>query len=86
MSQVRAAENGVWVVHAALSGISAFVGPDGKVVRSAPLWKATSIVHTVRFSSSTTPYTKVGDWLPILCLVASVVLVGISVRGRKSSP
>jgi apolipoprotein N-acyltransferase len=83
MSQVRAAENGVWVVHAALSGISAFVAPDGTVVRSTPLWKATSIIHTVRFSSSTTPYTKAGDWLPIVCLIASAVLIGISLRGRK---
>lgn len=85
MSQVRAAENGVWVVHAALSGISAFVAPDGTVVRSTPLWKATSIVHTVRLRSSTTPYTKAGDWLPLLCLIASALAVGISLIGRKAS-
>ena len=31
MSEVRAAENGVYVVHGALTGISAFVDPTGDV-------------------------------------------------------
>lgn len=79
LSQVRAAENGVWVVHAALSGISAFIAPDGSVVQSTPLWTATSLVQNLRFASSTTLYTRLGDWLPILCLVASVFALGLSV-------
>jgi apolipoprotein N-acyltransferase len=37
-SQVRAAEDGVWVVHASLSGISAFIAPDGRIVGTIPLW------------------------------------------------
>lgn len=87
LSQVRAAENGVWVVHAALSGISAFIAPDGSVVGSTPLWKATSLVRTVRFASSTTLYTRLGDWLPVLCLISAVLALGLSVapsrRGRR---
>jgi apolipoprotein N-acyltransferase len=71
LSQVRAAENGVWVVHAALSGISAFIAPSGSVVRSTPLWKATSMIQTLRFASGTTPYSRMGDWLPLLCLIIS---------------
>jgi apolipoprotein N-acyltransferase len=85
MSQVRAAENGVWVVHAALSGISAFVAPDGTVIASTPLWRAVSMVHSVRFGSRETLYTKLGDWLPILSLIVSVCAIALAIRLRPSS-
>ncbi|MDP9226015.1 MAG: apolipoprotein N-acyltransferase [Actinomycetota bacterium] len=83
MSQVRAAENGVWVVHAALSGISAFIAPDGTVVRSTPLWKATSIVQKVRFARSISFYARTGDWLPILCLIASLAMVVVGITRSR---
>jgi apolipoprotein N-acyltransferase len=69
-SQVRAVENGVWVVHAAISGISAFVAPDGRVIQRTPLWVKTSLVDDVRFAESITPYARIGDWLPYLCVAA----------------
>ena len=62
-SQVRSAENGVWTVHAALSGISAFVAPDGSLQASTPLWKATTLEHDVAFASQPTFYARTGDWL-----------------------
>lgn len=74
-SQVRSAENGVWTIHAALSGISAFVAPDGTVVASTPLWTATSLLREVRFAEDASFYARTGDWLPWTCLIASVVLV-----------
>ncbi len=76
-SQVRAAENGVWVVHGALSGVSAFVAPDGAVVASTPLWKAATLLRNVRFSTSETLYTSAGDfvaWISVLIAVAGVVV------------
>lgn len=71
-SQVRAAENGVWVVHGALSGISAFVAPDGMVVASTPLWEATTLLHAVRFSTSETLYTRAGDFVAWICMLIAV--------------
>ena len=78
-SQVRAAENGVWVVHAALSGISAFVDPTGEVVARTPLWRATTLTQELRFARDATFYARVGDWLPLTCLVASIVVVPVVV-------
>lgn len=75
MSQVRAAENGVWVVHAALSGISAFVRPDGSVSAATDLWEATTLTESVRFASSTTPYARWGDWFAYASLIAAVASV-----------
>jgi apolipoprotein N-acyltransferase len=86
MSQVRSAENGVWTVHAALSGISAFIAPDGAIVASTPLWHATSLVHTVRFSTTTTWYTKTGDWLPLACLAVSALALAAALIRRRTRP
>ena len=86
-SQVRAAENGVWVVHAALSGISALIAPNGDVVADTPLWTATTETGAVRFTTSPTFYARTGDWLPLLCLLALVSLGAVAlVRGRRSVP
>jgi apolipoprotein N-acyltransferase len=71
-SQVRAAENGVWVVHAALSGISAFVRPDGSILDETDLWTATTLTRDVRFAESITLYARVGDWFPLLCILATI--------------
>jgi apolipoprotein N-acyltransferase len=86
MSQVRSAENGVWTVHAALSGISAFIAPDGAIAASTPLWHATSLVRTVRFSTRTTFYARTGDWLPLACLAASLIALGMSLVRRRTEP
>jgi apolipoprotein N-acyltransferase len=85
MSQVRAAENGVWVVHAALSGISAFVDPAGRVVSSTPLWTAAALVHTVRFARSVTLYARMGDWLPFSCMALGVLVVVFGARKRREA-
>jgi apolipoprotein N-acyltransferase len=81
-SQVRAAENGVWVVHAALSGISAFIDPRGEVRARTPLWRATSEVKGVRFASHISFYARTGDWLPLVCVAASAVATGIGALKR----
>ena len=75
-SQIRAAENGTWVAHAAVSGISAFVAPDGRVTEASDLYKASSLVRRVRFATGTTFYARVGDWVPLvsLLLVAAAFL------------
>jgi apolipoprotein N-acyltransferase len=84
-SQLRAAENGTWVVHAALSGVSAFVAPDGRVTDATDLWTATTLQGTVRMSTGATVYGRVGDWLPILCVVVSLVDLVLATRRRAGT-
>lgn len=81
-SQVRAAENGVWVAHAALSGISAFIAPDGSVVERTPLWTPTTAVEEVRYQTSPTLYARTGDWLPWASLAATACLAVWAARRR----
>jgi apolipoprotein N-acyltransferase len=85
-SRLRAVENGVWVLHAAISGISAFIAPDGEVEKRTQLWTRTHIEHKVRFATSITPYARFGDWVPLLSgLIAifSLVFVVIGIQRRK---
>jgi apolipoprotein N-acyltransferase len=77
MSEMRAVEDGRWVVDAAVSGISAFIDPSGRVVASAGLFLPQILRATIRASGAITPYVRLGDWFPWLCLafVVGVVLV-----------
>lgn len=75
MSQVNAASNGVWVVHAALSGISAFVDPQGEVAAETPMWRATTLVHDVSFARGVTFYARYGDWAAYVCVALAAAFL-----------
>ncbi|MGH2694619.1 MAG: apolipoprotein N-acyltransferase [Actinomycetota bacterium] len=83
MSQVRAAENGVWVVHAAISGISAFVAPDGNVVDRAELWTTDTMIRDIAFADDVTFYARTGDWLAYASLLAAALGLAV-VRRRRA--
>jgi apolipoprotein N-acyltransferase len=82
-SRLRAAENGVWVAHAAISGISAFVGPQGEVKMATDLYEATAVTSDVRLSTGPTFYARVGDWFPLVCIALSGAGVIIQAARRR---
>jgi apolipoprotein N-acyltransferase len=84
MSRIRAIEDGRWVVHAAVSGISAFIDPAGRTHDQTELFEPAVIRHTIRASSDRTLSVRLGDWLPILSL-AIVLGVAAVPRGRRAA-
>ena len=82
MSRLRAVENGRWVVHAAVSGISAFVDERGRVVDSRGLFEPATMRQQVVASTRTTLYTRFGDWVPWGSIVLVLGLIALP-RGRK---
>jgi apolipoprotein N-acyltransferase len=87
MSQLRAVENGRWVVHAAVSGISAFIDPDGRVVAETGLFEPAILRHRIQVSTRRTLYTRFGDWVPWASLVLSAgLLLGRRRKRRPSRP
>jgi apolipoprotein N-acyltransferase len=72
-------------VHAAISGISAFISPDGRVVERTPLWAAVSATEDVRFAEDTTFYARVGDWLPFLSALLAAWFLGTAARGTRDA-
>ena len=83
MSRIRAIEDGRWVVHAAVSGISAFVDPSGRTYQQTELFEPARIRQTIRASTGWTPYVRWGDWLPLVSLAFAVGLSTVP-RGRRS--
>jgi apolipoprotein N-acyltransferase len=80
-SRMRAIETGRWVVHAALSGSSAFVDPDGRVHDATDLFTATSIRHELPLAVAPTPFLRTGD----LVGKAGVALILILLLLRMSA-
>lgn len=86
-SRLRAVETGRWVVHAALSGSSAFIDPDGGVHDPTGLFELATIRREVPLVAELTPYLRTGDVLGWLARVLTVLLVGAaawsSIRTRR---
>ena len=80
ISQLRAAEERMWVAQAALTGISAVIAPSGRVVARTGLFRPALLTPTIRFATGTTVYGRYGDWLPVAVLVAGVLV--LSAPGR----
>lgn len=84
MSRLRAVETGRWVVHAAISGMSALIAPDGTVTASLGLFEDGIMRGDIVASQGITPYVAAGDWFPLACL-ALVVLGVAAPRGRRGT-
>lgn len=82
-SQVRAAENATPVVHAAISGISAFISDRGEIVESLPRFEARSLVRSVAPRVTRTMYTRFGDWLALSFVLACVLAWELGRRRQK---
>lgn len=77
LAAVRAAENGVPVLRAANTGISAIFGPDGNILARIPLFKRGMIVVDVP-AGKPTFYNRAGDWiLPVVMAVITFTIYRI---------
>jgi apolipoprotein N-acyltransferase len=86
MLPLRAVENRVAIARAANTGISAFVGPDGRVGPTLPLFDRGILSASIPLRSRTTLYTCFGDWLVYLCLGLCVAAwVAASIRKREAA-
>ncbi|MDH3496385.1 MAG: apolipoprotein N-acyltransferase [Gemmatimonadota bacterium] len=73
---MRAIENRVGVARAANTGISGFVDPVGRVSGRTRLGERTVTLGTLEVTDMHTVYTRFGDWVGLLSLVGTAVLVG----------
>ena len=84
-SRMRAIESGRWVVHAALSGSSAFIDPDGRVYEATGLFVQDSIRRDVPLAAGSTPFLVIGDVVGRAGAVGFVALLGLAFVGTRRS-
>jgi len=74
---IRAIENDVAILKADLTGLSQVIEPDGRVVAEAPLDKPVVLEEKLRVvrSTTTTPFTRFGDWFVYFCAIMAAVLL-----------
>jgi apolipoprotein N-acyltransferase len=75
--RLRAAENRRWFARAALTGISGFVDPYGRVSESLEVGEQGFLVADLAPIPTLTPRARWGDWWVVLCGVAAMgILMG----------
>ncbi|MDP8960312.1 MAG: apolipoprotein N-acyltransferase [Actinomycetota bacterium] len=84
-SQLRAVETGRWVVHAAISGASALIDPDGGVQYRTGLFERATIRAEVPVIQASTPFLAAGDVVGFLARWAALALLlaEVAVRLRR---
>jgi dolichol-phosphate mannosyltransferase len=83
---MRAVEDGRWVIDAAVSGISAFIDPTGKVTQDLGLFRTGILQGTIRSSDHKTLFVRLGDWVPWVCLAFLVTLFALPRRRGTRLP
>jgi apolipoprotein N-acyltransferase len=82
--RLRAAETRRWFARAALTGISGFIDPTGKVVSQLDLGETGSLTELVQPMNGLTPRVRFGDWWTILCAIATIsIAVVLKVPKRR---
>lgn len=83
MARVRAVENRRWLLRDTNTGFTVDVDPYGRIVaRLAPFARA-ELDAPYGFRSDLTPYTRFGDWLAWLCVIATLVFILAAFKRRK---
>ncbi|MDP9022021.1 MAG: apolipoprotein N-acyltransferase, partial [Actinomycetota bacterium] len=82
-TQLRAVETGRWAVHAALSGGSALVDPDGRVRVRTGLFERATIRADVPVITAETPFLRVGDVVGTTARWSGLVFLAYQLLERR---
>ena len=81
LSQLRSLETGLPALRATNTGITAALGPDGKLLQTLPEFTQATLTTKIQPYSGQTPYVRWGN-LPILSLSAALLIWGF-IRHRR---
>jgi len=83
MARVRAVESRRWLLRDTNNGFTVAVDPYGRIVASLPADERGELDAPYAFRSDITPYVRFGDWLPWLCLFASIALLACAFAHKR---
>jgi apolipoprotein N-acyltransferase len=75
MARVRAVENRRWLLRDTNNGFTVSIDPYGRTDATMPTDERGELDAPYAFRTDITPYVRFGDWLPWLCVVASIALL-----------
>ncbi|GAK57876.1 Apolipoprotein N-acyltransferase [Candidatus Vecturithrix granuli] len=85
MVTFRAIENRVAFARAANTGISGFIDPCGRILAESDIFVEAALIHELPLRTTTTLYTRYGDWFAKLCLGLALAGIGYGfVKNRKT--
>lgn len=86
MAIARAVENGVPLVRSANTGISMIVDRYGRIRHETALFAEDIIVDHLHVGTGNTVYTRVGDILPVICLLILTVCMARVILKKRHAP
>lgn len=84
-SRLRAVETDRWILHAGISGISAFVSPSGAVSQVTAPFERAVIRAELPLRSGITPAVRFGRALEWVALLAGAFVLAVALRRRRGS-
>jgi apolipoprotein N-acyltransferase len=81
LSQMRSIETGLPSIRSTNTGITAVIGPDGRVLQALPQWTQTSLSAWVQGFTGKTPFVVWGNW-PILSFASFLLAFAFLQRRR----
>jgi len=84
IARVRAIEAGRYLLRATNTGISAVIGPDGRVEQTIPQFQTRVLTADVLPYTGATPYVVIGD-TAIVLLSALVAVLAFAVARKDGS-
>jgi apolipoprotein N-acyltransferase len=82
MAAMRAVENGMYLVRAANTGITAVVAPTGEILAETGIFTEAALLGTIHPRLGETPYSRFGDVLAWVCLTFLVAYGMALARAR----
>jgi apolipoprotein N-acyltransferase len=83
--RAHAVENGIGVVRAANTGISAFIEPSGRIIEKTELFEQKIVVRGMPLSTRFTLYSVIGDYVELFLFVFSLSMIVSAFFLRKRS-
>ena len=82
IARMRSLEVGRYSIRATNTGVSAFIGPDGKILQRGPQFQPVTMTQQIEPREGSTPYVSVGNSL--ILGVCFLIVGGFWLRGRAS--
>lgn len=83
LATFRSIETRRTMVRATNTGISAVIGPTGKILQAAPLEVQSLLTYQAPLSEAQTPYLQLGDWFLVACFLY-LFLLGTKIYVKRA--